>query len=87
MEFWWWKRHKEKRKSKRDARTLALYRDWPPMMVDEFLRWENLRALDEGFWLAAPRGYPSWQAGESYKIYVERKLNRASPYEVEIRRR
>ncbi len=59
----------QNRKAKRDAKLLAIYRDWPPDMVDEFLAWDHASPLSVLYWSDAPKGYASWQIGLSYAAY------------------
>lgn len=69
--FGWFNRRKEKEKSKRNSERLALYRDWPPYLVDTFIRWEQLKVLDADFYSDSPKGYLAWQNGIAYKDYLE----------------
>ncbi len=80
---------KLKHKAKRDSDRLALYRDWPPDLVDTFLAWEQLdhQAWNPHFFDDAPPGYVHWKHGDLGRpmSYAEHLAN---PQEyVRIRRR
>lgn len=57
---------KAKRRAKHDAAMLALYRDWPPDLVDTFLEWERRRRYGE----YSPSGYIHWDEGMSYADHL-----------------
>lgn len=58
---------KVKRKAKRDSERLALYRDWPPDLVDTFLDWDR---HPRRYGYHSPAGMIHWEEGMNYKDHL-----------------